>query len=227
MMVLRHIPWIFAGALAIPALATYLIKDVSPNVGISDPQSEKVSSVERARQEPHFVTPRQLVASLEASERRVLPLAAITDQAEAVSWDDLSSGKPVVFVFIQANCPCSVEFQPYFHRTYEAYGNRMRMVGVIDGSVSVAKAYAQANRVPYPILADENCALFKKFKVTNGGYVALVDRLGIVDSLWPGCSLEMMQHLGRRICGLTDSEEQMVDYSGMPGALTSGCPIGG
>jgi hypothetical protein len=102
----------------------------------------------------------------------------------------------------------------------------VQLVGVIDGNVAVAAAFAQANQVPYPVLADENRTLFKKFNVTSGAYVALVERGGMIDSLWPGCSREMMQHLGERICLLTGSQEQPVDYTGLPGALTSGCPIG-
>jgi peroxiredoxin len=220
-MSLRHVPWIFVGAVALPALVTWLTADGKSEAAL--PGTTLPTKV--AQQEPHFVTPRQLVASLEASERHVLPLEGMTEEGATVCWDELSSGKPVVFVFIKAGCPCNIEFQPYFHRAQGAYGDRVRFVGVIDGCVAVAKAYAQANRVPYPILADEQRVLFQKFKVTNGAYVALVDRQGMIDSLWPGCSTEMMQHLGQRICGLTGSAEQVVDYTGLPGALTSGCPI--
>ena len=211
----------------VAGLVTRVMTDRSSVAAMSATLPERVSRPQSVKQEPHYVTPRQLVASLETSERQILPLTATNDQGAAESWDELSSDRPVVFVFIKAKCPCSVEFQPYFHRVHAAYGSHVRLVGVIDGSVAAAKAYILANRVPFPILADEDCTLFRKFKVTNGAYVALVDRGGRIDSLWPGCSVEMMQHLGERICLLTGCNVQAVDYAGLPGALTSGCPIGG
>src|SRR5262249_48053273 len=62
-------------------------------------------------------------------------------------------------------------------------------------------------------------------KAKNGGYVALVRPDGAIDTLWPGCSSEMMRELGRRIAELAAVTERSIDVAGMPGALATGCPF--
>jgi hypothetical protein len=130
-----------------------------------------------------------------------------------------------VLVFIKKDCPCSVEFEPSFHRLERCYKGRVRFFGVIDGSVTDARHYAEANRVPYTVLADPDRAIITRFKAENGGYVALLTEGGVVDTLWPGCSALMMKELGRKISTLAGVEERPVEVSGMPPVLTTGCPF--
>jgi hypothetical protein len=118
-----------------------------------------------------------------------------------------------------------VEFEPFFHRLERCYKGRVRFFGVIDGGVADARTYAEANRVPYPVLADPDRAVITRFKAENGGYVALLRPGGVVDALWPGCSAEMARELGRRISTLAGVKERPVEVSGMPPALTTGCPF--
>lgn len=171
------------------------------------------------------VTPRQLAATGGLTHQAVVPFTAFNQEGRQVRWPQLSDSLPVVFVFIKKGCPCSVEFEPYFHRLQQSYRNRAEFVGVIDGSVAEAREYAQANHVPYPILADPERQLIDQFHAENGAYVALVTADGQVDKFWPGCSDDMMHELGRRIAELTGVEEKAVDYTGMPKVLTSGCPF--
>ena len=128
-------------------------------------------------------------------------------------------------VFIKDGCPSSVEFEPFFHRIACAYESRVQFVGVIDCSVEVARSSVTARHVPYPLLADPDRALIHHFAAKNAAYVALVSADGIIEMMWPGCSAEMMQDLCHKIAACTGSEEQTVDFSGMPGPLTTGCPF--
>jgi hypothetical protein len=140
-------------------------------------------------------------------------------------WNELSGGQPVVIVFIKQDCPCNIEFEPFFHRLYQSYKDSARFVGVIDGGVETARRYANANRVPYLVLADPEQVLISRFRVENGAYVALMTPAGVLDTLWPGCSTEMMRDLSRRIAARAGVEEQPVATSGLPDVLTTGCPF--
>jgi hypothetical protein len=137
----------------------------------------------------------------------------------------LSSGRPVLLVFVKSGCPCSVEFEPYFHRLYEAYGGAVRVFGVIDGDDSTAQRYAAANSVPYPLIADPDERLIRRFDAKNGGYAALLDAGGVVVGFWPGFSEEAMTDLGRRMSRLARVEERPIETAGLPKKLTTGCPF--
>jgi peroxiredoxin len=175
--------------------------------------------------ELHFVTPAQLAASGAATGESFRALTAMASDGRQLTWPMLSGGKMVVFVFIKDGCPCSVRFEPFFHRIAAAFEGRVRFVGVIDGSVDVARDYVAKNKVPYPVLADPDHTLISQFKALNAAYVALVDPQGALNTLWPGCSAEMMQDLCRRISAAAGGAECHVDFAGMPGPLTTGCPF--
>jgi hypothetical protein len=169
----------------------------------------------RPRQyEKHYVTPKQLTAAGAMSAHTVGPLAAVPHD-----------GQPVVVVFIKHDCPCNVEFEPFFHRLHRAYRGSTRFVGVIDGPVEMARHYARDNRVPYLVLADPRREIISRFHAKNGAYVALLTPAGTLDTLWPGVSVEMMRELGRRIAELAGTTEQVLDATGLPGVLTTGCPF--
>jgi peroxiredoxin len=175
--------------------------------------------------EKHYVTPQQLVACGAMSARSLGPLTLVGHDGRRREWSALAAARPVVVVFIKAGCPCSVEFEPFFHRLARAYRGSVCFAGVIDAPVETARQYAESNHVPYLVLADPGKDLISRFGATNGAYVALVTPAGTIDTLWPGCSAEMMLEMSRRIADLAGIEEQRVETSGLPGVLTTGCPF--
>jgi peroxiredoxin len=175
--------------------------------------------------EKHFVTPEQLVECGAFAERRIEPFSAVAHDGARFSWPAAGGARPLVLVFIKRGCPCSVEFQAFFNRLEARYRNGADFVGVIDADADSARAYAAANKVPYRVLADPDRALIAQFKAKNGGYVALLGVNSQLDTIWPGCSAEMMQALGRRIADLRGLAERPLDVSDMPKVLTTGCPF--
>jgi hypothetical protein len=118
-----------------------------------------------------------------------------------------------------------VEFEPFFHRLEERYRDVADFLGVIDADADLARDYAGINLVPYRVLADPERTIITRFEARNGGYVALLKSGGEVDTLWPGCSVEMMRELGRHIAALGAVAERPVDVSEMPKVLRTGCPF--
>jgi hypothetical protein len=96
---------------------------------------------------------------------------------------------------------------------------------VIDGDVEVAQRYAEANRVPYLVLADPKRVLISRFGAENGAYVALVTPAGILDTLWPGCSAEMMLELSRRAAQLRPAARSRLQPAAT-GASATPRPVG-
>jgi peroxiredoxin len=175
--------------------------------------------------EKHYVTSQQLATAGAMSDRSLGPVAAVAHDGKRRGWTELAGPQPVVIVFIKKNCPCNVEFEPFFHRLYEAYRGTVRFVGVIDGTEESARRYANANHTPYLVLADPERRLIGRCQAKNGAYVALVSPSGVLHTLWPGCSADMMQELSHQIAARAGVAEQSVDTSGLPKVLTTGCPF--
>lgn len=170
----------------------------------------------------HYVSPQQL-AQAGAVDPDAGSLAALDQHGEHRTWNDLSAGRPVVLVFVKAGCPCSVEFEPYFHRLAAAYPSAVRMVTIINGDVPTARRFADENQTPYPVLADAERAIIKRFHAEHGATVVLLSPSGKIETRWPGCSQDMMRDLSERIARLGQIEMQSMDVAGLPGALTAGC----
>jgi hypothetical protein len=175
--------------------------------------------------EKHYVTLRQLAESGAMARVTVALPDAVDHNGKSVDWQSLLSQRPLVVVFIKDGCPCNVDFEPYFQRLATAYPDEVGFVGVIDADVPAAKRYVDANRVRYPVIADPARAIVGTFKAENGAYVALVSRGGVVDAMWPGCSVEVMRDLNGRIARLAQVDERSVDFTGLPNAMTTGCPF--
>jgi peroxiredoxin len=112
---------------------------------------------------------------------------------------ELQGQRPLVLVFLKKDCPCSVEFEPFFQQLERNYRSTVAFAGVFDGTTEEAGNYATRNRASYPILADVDLNIVRVFQVENGGYVALLNPKGQVEVIWPGYSVEMMEQLNQQI----------------------------
>jgi peroxiredoxin len=175
--------------------------------------------------EKHFVTPEQLVECGALAERRIEPFSAVAHDGTRFTWPETGGPRPLVLVFVKRGCPCSVEFEPFFHRLEQQYRDIAEFVGVIDADADSARVYAVANNIPYRVLADPDRVIIERFEAKHGGYVALLSVNGQLVTLWPGYSTEMMRALGRRIAALRALPERPLDFSDMPKVLTTGCPF--
>ncbi|MFT7679509.1 MAG: thiol-disulfide isomerase/thioredoxin, partial [Planctomycetota bacterium] len=84
--------------------------------------------------------------------------------------DDLDAGRPVALVFWQAWCGSCVAEAPAVQAAYQAYGKRMRIVGVVSGpdqSVDEGKLNQQILRLglDYDQVRDRDLSLTKHFGV--------------------------------------------------------------
>lgn len=171
----------------------------------------------------HYVGPEQLAQTNSMLDLVVKDIEATASDGRHLGWSELSGGLPVVMVFIKNGCPCSIEFEPYFHRVEEAYRGVVRFVGIIDADVTSARRYASEQHVPYPVLADAERKIIRRFRAKNGCYVAVLTADGVIDGYWPGSSEDALRELGQRIAKSTATAERPLDVSGMPKALTTGC----
>jgi peroxiredoxin len=227
MLTSRYIPWIMlatGGGLLIVlwTAGSHWTRAASAAAGPTpnDPATRKDHT-----RETHYVGPRQLVESNGMVQRQAGEFQAMAQDGRRLGWNELSDGMPVVLIFIKQGCPCSIEVEPFFQRIEKLYAGEVRFAGVIDADAEAAARYAIAQDVAHPILADTEQRLIGRFGAKNACYVVLLTPGGVIDGFWPGCSADTMRHLGQRIAGLAGVEERPVEVSGMPTALTTGCPF--
>jgi hypothetical protein len=215
----RCIPQIIAVFAAAVWAALWLLGDWG-----TDAASIRRPSVQGTATGKHYVTPTQLVEAGTFADAMVRSVSAEAHNGKVFTWPRRNKRMPLVLVFLRHNCPCSAEFEPFFHRLAGRYQDVAEFAAVIDAGPDVARAHAIANNTPYPVLANPDRAIIDRFEAKNGGYVALLRPEGTLDTLWPGYSTEMMRELGQRIAELSAVSERPIDLAGMPGALTTGCP---
>ncbi len=132
---------------------------------------------------------------------------------------------PVVVVFIQDGCPCSVAAEGFFNGLHASYRGRVRFVGIIDDDAEDARKWADRNGVPFPLVPDKSLKITREFGAENSAYVALIDRDGKLDAFWPGFSVSMLRDLNARIARLSGLKEEPIDTTDAPDELYSGCPF--
>ena len=89
-------------------------------------------------------------AAMLATTTAMAKQTAPTFEAEATDGvfyklSELVKDAPVVLIFIKDGCPCSEAAELYYNRLQEAYGTRVRFLGVINGDVDLGRKWAKTS----------------------------------------------------------------------------------
>jgi peroxiredoxin len=178
-----------------------------------------------AEPEKHRVTAGMLMAS-DAMTRLAAPTFRLKG-TDGVSYalDELAGESPVVLVFIKDGCPCSSDAQRFFNRLHAAYGREVKFLGVIDVDTDKGRAWGQKNATSFPLVADPGLEAVRAYKAESSAYLAVVDKGGAIDRLYPGYSKEMLVEASERIARLAGVTPRPIDATGAPDELSTGCPF--
>jgi peroxiredoxin len=172
----------------------------------------------------HKVTP-EMLATTTAMAKQVAPaFRAEGSDGKTYALAEMANDGPMALLFIKDGCPCSVAAGPFYNRLHEAYGSRVRFFGVIDEDVGVARRWARAQRVAFPILGDPELKIVHEYKAENSAYFAIISPGGRIGRYWPGYSAEMLKEANAHLAGLAGVEAKPVDVTDAPAEMYSGCP---
>jgi len=201
---------------ALLALAGIAMVKSAPSIDILDGASAAIPTRHPVTEEM-----KKAAASL---KRTPAPLLTAKDYlGNNYQIDILKQGYPTLLIFIKSGCPCSIDAQPIFNNIAAAYGPHARFIGIYDGDSTDAKAFAEFNKVTFPIITDEKNAWVKAYKMVASASMALVDGKGQIVEVWPGYSQSIMRQSNFLLGTLTDQGPQEFDYSKAPKDLTAGC----
>lgn len=97
------------------------------------------------------------------------------------SLKDYDNAEVVVVAFLCNKCPCVTGYENRFRRLVEAYGDRVRFVGINSTpgdieSLDIMKQRVQSGRLNYDYLKDESQTVGRSFGATSTPHVFLLDR---------------------------------------------------
>ena len=96
-----------------------------------------------------------------------------------------TKGKKVLLTFYRfASCPmCNLRINSIMKR-YDELGDNFTMVAIFNSSVENLKRFTAKHKAPFPILADKNYDVFKKYEVKNSLFNFLVSQITRGPSIW-------------------------------------------
>lgn len=136
---------------------------------------------------------------------------------------DLSLGKPAILIFVKNGCPCSIEAQPIFNDMARAFGGDAKFFALIDADDRESAAYADYNKMPFPIITDPDLSVIGAFKMTASAGFALLDGKGNVAKVWPGYSKEILREANMLLGTMSGVGPREFDDKAAPDELTAGC----
>lgn len=164
---------------------------------------------------------------LEESERMKLKLAPDFSgrDTDGKTWtrDELSDGKPTVFLFIKYGCPCSIDAQPIFNKLSEKFKGKANFVGVIDVEGAKASQWVTENRPSFRVLTDPELKIVRAYEAKNSVYTFLVGQDHRIEKLWPGYWVDMLKELNSLLSKDVQEKQVAFDTLYAPKAPSSGC----
>jgi peroxiredoxin len=173
----------------------------------------------------HFVTPRMIEETGRMTNQLAPEFQAEATDGKTYRLNDAISEGPIVLIFIKDGCPCSRAAELFFNQLHAAHGGHTQFFGIIDAGIPRARAWAEENHVPFPILADPEAQIIHAYKAESSAYTALVLSDGTIEKLWPGYSVEMLNDASRRLAHLGGSDFKAIDLTDAPTELMTGCPF--
>lgn len=170
----------------------------------------------------HYVSNR-MISETERMATKPAPLFELKDPEGAThSLKEMIKEAPVLVYFINHECPCSVDAEPMFNAFASAY-RQVKVVGIIDGDVALAKTWIKENKPNHLILIDSKSKTMQAYKAESSVYTALVTQSGKIVKMWPGYSQAMMEEVSKAMADLVGAPVVQLDKKLAPDEMAAGC----
>ncbi len=173
----------------------------------------------------HQVTPEMEEVTEAMADRRAPAFKTVGHDQKIYDSSAIFGNKPVLILFIQDGCPCSVSAEPFYHRLFAAYGDDATFLGIIDGDPEVAQAWVERLETPFPVLCDPDLEIVRDYQVWNSAYAALIDQEGQIVRVWPGYSEEILEEIATSLVTIAGAEKVALNFGEAPELPYSGCPF--
>ena len=120
------------------------------------------------------------------------------------------------FYFIKIGCPVNHRAAPFLKKISDAYGSKGNVVGVINGSVADAKAWAKEYGASFPIIADPDLKIIRAYGAQHSPWLVAVSKEGKVTKSWSEGSSNVLAEVNRLAANTAGMKVAQLSFTGAP-----------
>ncbi len=219
--------WTALGAVALVTVGAFVVAPggggrpaLDPEPGIVDQAA--ADELGLRKQTDHLVD-KQMLGQASGLVGKTAPVFSLPDSnGKTVSSESLK-GRPYLLYFIERECPCCLGAKVFVDDLARMYGDRVKVLAVINGDAAQAKTWIKATAPKFDLLCDPSLDTMRGFEAQRGVYSVLVDAEGRIDAVYPGYSFGALRSAGARMAELAGVEEVPYAPTLAPETMTSGC----
>lgn len=138
-----------------------------------------------------------------------------TDDAVHTLESHTKNGTTVMY-FIKEGCPVNHEAAPFVQKLATAYGTKTNLVGVYNGPVKDAKAWAKRYKSTYPIIEDPALKVIRGYGAAYSPWMVVVDKSGKVQKVFEGASPKELEEVNKLVAANAGMPVAKLSFAGSP-----------
>lgn len=142
---------------------------------------------------------------------------------EPVSITTLAHQRPVVLLFLQADCPCSREAAIYLNRMVSRMGSKVAFIGALDAGPERARQWRKGIAGKFTILADPTLRIARLLRVKTSAGMVVLDGNGRLAGFYPGYSRSVFESLQTQLSNLSGQPVAKELFQDAPTQIRAGC----
>lgn len=147
---------------------------------------------------------------------------ASTTAGKKVSLESLTQDGPVFLLFWKERCPHNPRASKLFNAMHKAYGEKSKLVGVVNAGGDRATSWQKEFGVEYPFIGDGEQAILKAFGLNKSIVTVMVGKDGTVAKTFPGYGANELAELNKAMAEAAGVAPIELDLGTAPKRLTYG-----
>jgi peroxiredoxin len=136
--------------------------------------------------------------------------------------ESLAKKGSVFVVFWKERCPHNPRASALFNDLAKAYGDKVKLIGVVPTSPEGASQWVDRFKVVYPLIADSERQFIKDYKLTYSICTFEIGKDGKVANVFGGYGAESLANLNAAMANAAGVDKKEVDLSQAPNRLMWG-----
>lgn len=131
--------------------------------------------------------------------------------------------KPALVVFLNSQCPHSKKAAPDFNKLFKGLGAGVQVIAITDLDAKAAKMYAKELKAEFPLLADPDRKIIKKFGAKFSLDMTVISgKKPAFPQIWEGYSEDWV----KETLSKSGAKLPKFDFAFLPDDRQSGCQFG-
>jgi peroxiredoxin len=144
------------------------------------------------------------------------------DDGNTYSIKSMTKDAPAFIVFWKESCPHNARAAGLFNSLGTAYGEKVKLVGVVSAPDDRISDWAEKFSTSYPLLPDGEKSVIGAYDVSQSIVTYQIGTDGKIAKIFGGYGYDAMSALNQAMAGAAGVDAAEVDFSGAPTRTTYG-----